>query len=201
MSTWWTIRLVNMNLKALLKQGQTMVEGVLQRPEQATQWIRQLPPFLSKPALAYASELLEPGFWGSGLRIKHLSRERIWLLLPHRRRQSLASGEMQLGSLVSVGEWAFRLLWAQHFHFSSQRLWLSQARIECEQPLTEDLWLRGELFVNDLERIQLQLQKTGQLQEEWSLSILNSSERQLGRIFLKVHLQSEKLLPAAHPSS
>src|SRR5690606_4744328 len=105
-------------LREWVKQGQSTFKEFLKKPESTMSWIKQLPEPVSKKILSYASELLEPSFWGTGLRIKELGRDRIWLELPLRRRQSLSHGEMQLGALLSSAEWAFRMLWAQQIHLA-----------------------------------------------------------------------------------
>lgn len=183
-----------MALKDWIYQGQTLLQGLVEKPESSTAWIQQLPKPLSKRVLAYASELLEPSFWGSGLRIKDLSRERVWLELPLRRKQSLSSGEMQAGAILSVAEWAFRILWAQQSHLSHVEVRLHSATIEMDESLRYDLWLRGELSSAFMEKIQLGLLKKSSLKEEWNLSILNQSERQVGRVNIKLEWASRLLL-------
>ncbi len=185
-----------MTLRNWIEQGQNLLKEFLDKPESSTSWIKQLPEPVSKRVLAYASELLEPSFWGTGLRIRDLKRERIWLELPLRRRQSLSSGELQAGALLSTAEWAFRLLWSQQGHMSHSRVWLSHGEVELDGPLSTTVWLRGEFPLEMIERVQFELMKTGKVQEEWAMSILNTSERQIGRVHLQLNWSSDLLLAA-----
>lgn len=185
-----------MALRDWIQQGQNLIQEIVDRPESSTAWIQQLPRPLSRKILAYASELLEPGFWGSGLRMKDLSRDRIWLELPHRRKQSLSGGEIQAGALLSVAEWAFRILWAQQTHLSHATVRVESAHIEVKESLKFDVWLRGEFSSAFVEKIQMELLQAGKVNDEWSMAILNRSERQVGRVRLKLVWAAEFLLSA-----
>jgi hypothetical protein len=113
---------------------------------------------------------------------------------PVRRRQSLSSGELQAGALLSAAEWAFRLLWSQQVHLASGRVWLSAGKVDLEGPLEELVWLRGEFSLEWIEGVQLELAKTGKAREQWSMTLLNSSERQVGRVQLQLNWEHKPLL-------
>lgn len=189
-----------MRLKNWIQLGQDRLKEIWEKPEVSVPWIQQLPRPLAGKILSYASELLEPSFWGTGLRLRDLSRDRIGLVLPLRRRQTLAGGEMQMGALLSASEWAFRMLWIQQSHLHHNRLEFLEGRVEVDSSLNHSVLLRGDLSSELLEKVQIELMQQGHCEEEWTLAVLNLSERQVGRVHLKLRWSSPPLLSARTPS-
>lgn len=158
--------------------------------EGAAEQVQKYSPWLSRQILQRASEW---PYWYSGVQVKELRDDQVWVHMPMSFRNSL-DGEISSGHLLLASELTLRLLllqFRQEFPFRSR---LRGGRVEIVHPVDQAVDFKFRIPFAERERIRLELARSMRSEEEFVFSALLSDGRLAATFTWQVAFDLEKLL-------
>lgn len=187
-----------MNWRDVLKNKEwpTFLKEAIEHPKQISHRIEEKNPKWARDFLSFASEVLEPTTAGRGFRVKELTDERAWVSMPHRWNTRLSQGEFPIGHLVSLAEFTLQIFFERHVDADWVRFFTRGVQLDLEEPVRETVWARFGLLSAERERLFYQLRSTGQLESEFIVGLVNTSEKSMGQARITLSFATdERLLP------
>jgi hypothetical protein len=164
------------------------------RPQNLSQEIETVSPWLARQVLSYASGIISPNLIGRGIRLTCWQDDKLELQVPFRWNNCNESREVALGVVGAAAEYALGLYWSRHLDRRLSQVQIQRQNIEVMQPLKQDLVLRFALDSAERERWLFQLRRDGHFTADLQMQVYSTEQILLARVSLNLRIEQQKTL-------
>lgn len=175
------------NLRTTVKKNMESIlesKGVKLSPADLAALLEDLTPEGSRAALSYALEFVHPFVFGLGLRISHLTDEKIEIVIPDRIKNKNDQGNIHEAAMLASAVEAFHVLWQRHAPLGSFSIASKSSQIEIVKPTSSSIRLRMEITEKDREEILFQLRNQGKSLQTVQVHFFDDADQVVAEISL-----------------
>ena len=169
---------------------------IRRNPKELSHWLESKNPALARIFLNATTEVTDPPLLGMGVRVEEISDSMVSVGLPYRwkNRSSDVIG-MSSGALVSVAEYATRLLWERHYDATRIRSEVLSVEIKIFSPISEKVWARPCLIPSDWETCFFTLNSTGTSEARQVIPFFDQHHKLLAQAEVEMSFIGDLALP------